>query len=218
MNGQDVRDHAQEGPGATEPTATPLDGAAAAEDPALDETTPQTLVEDEEGGPPPPPSPRRPILPWLVAGIAVLLALAAGWFAYAERAGAAAEGEAATVASEALTAVMNWDADTLEDVRAQLEEIGTDRLQGEADEILDEVAEPLVEAGANSEGEVIDLVVEAARGEGVAMGIVRQTITSEALDAETQTCWGVRVMVTEEGGRWLADRMEPYGPGDCPAG
>lgn len=226
MNGQGVREQQDEEPevnvtGASSREPASEAGGSEAPPPGAGEEgpPPRTLAEDEEGGPTPPAAGRRrSVLPWVIAALAVLLAIGAAVYAYTQRAGDEEEQQAATVASEALIAVMNWDADSLDEVRGQLDEIGTERLRGEAEEILGEVAEPLTEAGAVSEGEVVDLVVDASRGEGVAMGIVRQTISSETMDNETQTCWGVRVMLTQEGDRWLADRLEPYGPGDCPTG
>lgn len=155
--------------------------------------------------------------PWIITTVAVIVAAVSLWQMLEARGAGQDLSEAQRVASETLLAVTNWDANELEEVRGQLSDLGTERLADEATAILEEFAEPLEEARATSEGEVIDLVAETSRGEGVAMAVVRQVISSEVLRTDTESCWGVRLMLTTEDGRWLTDRMEIYGPADCPA-
>jgi hypothetical protein len=154
-------------------------------------------------------------LPWVVVVLAVVVA-AMSTVQWLSLRGAAADRQAVTeVASDALMTVTNWQAGDLDAVRERLAELGTERLQEEAGQILDELDESLVAADASSRGEIIDLVSEARRGEGIAFALLVQQMETGELGTSMETCWSVRVVVIERAGRWLADQIDIY-EGDCP--
>lgn len=177
--------------------------------------------------PPPPPSAaeddlERPSapgwLPWALAVLGITVAVASiGLWVLGVPGGERDRQQAAAVASETVLVLTNWDAAELSEVRAQVDDLGTPRLQDEADAILGDFEEELAAAGAESDGEIIDLVAEADRGSALALVIARQELTVAEVGTTSEFCWAVRVTLTEEGGEWLADQLDLVGPGDCPA-
>lgn len=183
---------------------------------------PQSTESDPapgDGEPDGSPSGPPPAVAWVVAVIAVLVAAAGlGLYFLGTPPEEQDRREIAQVASDTLMAVTNWEAGELDRVRADLAAIGTEQLQTEATQILDELAEALAAAGAESSGDVLELIAEVDREEGVAVGIVRQELRSAELGTETVACWGVRVVTVRADGRWMAEKLDIVGPGDCPAG
>ncbi len=184
--------------------------------------TPQTdasdprLAGEEPAGSASGPS---PAVAWVIAFLAVLVAAGSlGLYFLGTPPEEQDRREIVQVASDTLMAVTNWEAGELDRVRADLAEIGTEQLQTEATQILDELAEALAAAGAESSGDVLELVADPDRDEGVAVGIVRQELRSAELGTETVACWGVRVVTVRADGRWMAEKLDIVGPGDCPAG
>ena len=168
-------------------------------------------VETSRSGPP-------PAAAWVIAFIAVVVAgVGLGLYFLGTPPEERDRQEIVRVASDTLMNVTNWEAGELDRVRADLAEVGTEQLQQEATQILDELAEALAAAGAESSGDVLELIAEVDRDEGVAVGIVRQELRTAELGTETVACWGVRVVTIRVDGRWMAETLDIVGPGQCPA-
>ncbi|MBW3577216.1 MAG: hypothetical protein KY462_05660 [Actinobacteria bacterium] len=164
---------------------------------------------------------RRPVGAWVVAAtaVAVAVALFGLWFRLAQQ--RAADADVAQVAGRAIAALTNWESDQLADVQAAIEELATAGFRDEVRELLDRISQDLAATEARSSGEILDLVGDAgtrpgAGDTGVALAVVRQEVTSTALDASDVQCWGARAVVNHVDGRWLIDALELYGANQCP--
>lgn len=174
-----------------------------------------------------PPTADRPrgggagtVAPWIVAIVAVAVAIVALVQWWQLEGAASADEEARQVAGRVVSALTNWQADDLQAVRETLEANGTDRFTGEASELLDQFAQGLQQARARSVGEVLDLVADAEAGTdaAVALAVVRQEVTNASLERPDVQCWGTRVILQHRADRWLVDGVELYGPNQCPEG
>lgn len=159
------------------------------------------------------------VAPWIVAVVAAAVAIVAlvQWWQVDRR--ATADQQVREVAGQVVAALTNWQADDLEAVRGVIAEHGTDRFAEEAGQLLDQFAQGLQQAEAQSTGEILNLVADAQGGgdSGVALAIVRQEITNAALEQPDVQCWGTRVLLQERDSRWLVEGVELYGPNQCPA-
>lgn len=158
------------------------------------------------------------VAPWIVAVVAVAVAVVAlvQWWQL-DRA-ASAEERSRETAGQVVAALTNWQADDLTAVRDTLERHGTQRFVDEASQLLDQFAQGLQQAEARSTGELLNLVSEVEGGTdgAVALAIVRQEVTNSSLERPDVQCWGTRVILQQRDGRWLVDGVELYGPNQCP--
>lgn len=158
------------------------------------------------------------VAPWIVAVVAVAVAVVAlvQWWQL-DRA-ASAEDQAREVAGRVVAALTNWQADDLDAVRQTLDSNGTDRFNDEASQLLDQFAQGLQQAEARSTGEILNLVADVVEGTDGAVGlaVVRQEVTNSSLEQPDVQCWGTRVILQHRDGRWLVDGVELYGPNQCP--
>lgn len=160
---------------------------------------------------------RSPALPWVVAAVAVLVAVVSTvmWLRADGRADElqAAEDDRTTVAlaaSELLTVLTTWDAVDLDRTLAEVEARGTDTLRQDVAELLGlEIEQTLRDLGAVSTGDVLDVFVQSlANGRAEVFAVVRQQVESAALDG-TQTTFNyfdMRFLETDDG-TWLADAV-----------
>lgn len=158
------------------------------------------------------------VAPWIVAVVAVAVAVVAlvQWWQLDR--GVADDREAREVAGQVVAALTNWQADDLSSVREILDRHGTERFTDEASQLLDQFAQGLQQAEARSTGEILNLVADAEEGaEGaVALAVVRQEVTNTSLDRPDVQCWGTRVVLQRRSDSWLVDGVELYGPNQCP--
>lgn len=158
------------------------------------------------------------VAPWIVAVVAVAVALVAlvQWWQL-DRA-ASAEERSRETAGQVVAALTNWQADDLTAVRDTLERHGTERFVDEASQLLDQFAQGLQQAEARSTGELLNLVSEVEEGTdgAVALAIVRQEVVNASLERPDVQCWGTRVILQHRDDRWLVDGVELYGPNQCP--
>ena len=188
-----------------------------------------TTTRAHEDGPPPPEDgddgARRAaggagaIAPWIIAVVAAAVAIVAlvqWWQLDGEL---SADQEVREVAGQVVAALTNWESDDLETVRGVIDRNGTARFTDEAVELLDQFAQGLQQAEARSTGEILNLVADAEGGPegGVALAVVRQEVVNASLEQPDVQCWGTRVVLQEQDGRWLVDGVELYGPNQCPA-
>lgn len=160
-----------------------------------------------------------PWLPWALAGLGIAVAVASLLLWVLGGNGTERDREEiSVVASDTVLALTNWEADELDAVRQQIADLGTDQLQDEAEGIISDFEEELAAVRAESEGEIVDLAAEVDREHGLVLTIVRQELTITEAGSTTEACWAVRVLLTQEGGEWLADALDLVGPGECPEG
>lgn len=162
----------------------------------------------------PPPRGRR--LPWIVATVAVLVALATIVVAavlITEARGADAERDAVEQAAGRFTLELTtWDAsDGMGDTRESLREAGTETFAADVDQLFggtDDLA-TLEELGARSEGEVRDVLVQSLEGdEAEALGVVVQRVTTEATEGEEVSMRYALLTMQRDGGAWRVDAVE----------
>ncbi len=171
------------------------------------------------------PDARRPsggavaVAPWIVAVVAVGVAIVA-LVQWRQLDGViSADQDARETAGQVVTALTNWQADDLTPVRETLEQHGTDRFVEEASQLLDQFSQGLQQAEAHSAGEILNLVSDAQAGTdtAVALAVVRQEVTNTSLEQPDVQCWGTRVILQHRGDDgWLVDGVELYGPNQCP--
>lgn len=161
------------------------------------------------------------IAPWVIAVVAAAVAIVAlvQWWQLDGQ--LSADQEVREVAGQVVAALTNWESDDLEAVREVIDRHGTARFTDEAAQLLDQFAQGLQQAEARSTGEILNLVADAdggpAGGGGVALAVVRQEVVNASLEQPDVQCWGTRVVLQEQDGRWLVDGVELYGPNQCPA-
>lgn len=158
------------------------------------------------------------VAPWIVAVVAVAVAVVAlvQWWQLDR--GVADDREAREVAGQVVAALTNWQADDLSSVRGILDRHGTERFTDEASQLLDQFAQGLQQAEARSTGEILNLVADAEEGAAgaVALAVVRQEVTNTSLEQPDVQCWGTRVVLQRRSDSWLVDGVELYGPNQCP--
>lgn len=177
------------------------------------ETTPETTVSDGATAVPPPRGGR---LPWIVATVAVLVAVATIVVAavlIGEARGASAERDAVEqAAGQFALELTTWDAsDGMGDTRESLREAGTETFAADVDQLFggtDDLA-TLEELGARSQGEVRDVLVQSVEGdEAEALAVVVQRVTTEATEGEEISLRYALLTMRRDGGAWRVDAVE----------
>lgn len=187
-----------------ESAAGALEAPEATHEPAVGSTTTEA------------PPPRGGRLPWVVATVATLVALAtiviaAVLITEARRPTA----DLATVeqtAGQFALELTTWDAsDGMGDTRESLRESGTETFAADVDELFggtDDLA-TLEEIGARSEGEVRDVFVQSLEGdEAEALTVVVQRVTTEATEGEEISLRYALLTMRRDGGAWRVDGVE----------
>jgi hypothetical protein len=155
-------------------------------------------------------------MPWTIAGIALLVAIAtaigaAFLVADARRpAGDLAAVEQAT--GQFALALTNWDAsEGMGETREELRAAGTERFAADVDELFggtDDLA-TLAELGARSTGEVRDVLVQRIEGDqAVALAVVVQRVTTEVTEGEEVSLRYAELTLTRDGGAWRVDQVD----------
>lgn len=162
------------------------------------------------------PPPRGGRLPWIVATVAVLIALATIVVAavlITQARGATAERDAVEqAAGQFALELTTWDAsDGMGDTRESLREAGTETFAADVDQLFggtDDLA-TLEELGARSEGEVRDVLVQSLEGdEAEALAVVVQRVTTEATEGEEVSLRYALLTMRHDGGTWRVDAVE----------
>lgn len=162
------------------------------------------------------PRPRGARLPWVVATVAVLIAVATVVVAallIADARGPVAEiAEVEQAAGQFARDLTTWDAsDGMADTREQLRAAGTDRFAADVDELFggtDDLG-TLEELGARSDGEVRDVLVQSIDGdEAVALTVVVQRVSTEITEGEEVSLRYALLTLRREGGDWRVDGVE----------
>lgn len=158
---------------------------------------------------------RGPRLPWIVAGVAIVVALAVLVVAFvlvedARRPAADLETVEQTAGSFAL-ALTTWDAsDGMGDTREQLLGYGTETFAADVDDLFggtDDLA-TLAEIGARSEGEVRDVLVQALDGdEATALVVVVQRVSTEVTEGEETSLRYAELQLVRDG-EWRVDQVD----------
>lgn len=158
---------------------------------------------------------RRParwwVLPWLVAAVAVLVAMATTSQWLALRAEDQTRQDVLRAAEEFVVALTTWDAsDGLEDTREELREAGTGSFLTEVDELFGgTLGDELEEVEAVSTGDVQDVFVQRIQDdEAIALGVVVQRVSTNLSDAPDRTVRSARMTLTYEGERWLVSGVQ----------
>lgn len=186
--------------------------------PTADRRDPSSRASDPEDPGRSPTAGAGAVAPWIVAVVAVAVALVAlvQWWQLDRN--ISDDQRAREVAGQVVAALTNWQADDLGPVRDVLDRHGTERFTDEASQLLDRFAQGLQQAEARSTGEILNLVADADDGTegGVAIAVVRQEVTNTSLERPDVQCWGTRVVLQRRADRWLVDGVELYGPNQCP--
>jgi hypothetical protein len=161
------------------------------------------------------PADRGPRLPWIVAGVAVVVALVAVVVAFllvndAQR----PEADLAAVertAGEFALALTTWDAsEGMGGTREQLRGFGTETFAADVDDLFggtDDLA-TLAEIGARSDGEVRDVLVQRIDGdEAVALVVVVQRVTTEITEGEEVSLRYAELRFVRDGD-WRVDQVD----------
>ena len=161
-------------------------------------------------------------LPWLGTLIATMVAIASTVL-WLRADGSAADPDIELVASQFLTAFVNWDAtDGLDEVLVTVGDLGTEGLlrQLENDELPPDLREQLTGAAAQSAGNVVDLVVEPLPKDdahAVAYALVEQVVSSVALPEPTTTCGAAHLKLAFIDGEWRVAELDVFDrDGPCP--
>lgn len=184
----------------------PADATGAASSPGVEDHDPEGETTDTDR--------RRArwwVLPWLVAAVAVLVAVAATSQWLSLRAEEQTRQEVQRVAEEFVVALTTWDAsDGLQDTREELREAGTGAFAAEVDELFGgTLGDELEEAEAVSEGEVEDVFVQRIQGdEAIVLGVVIQELRTNLTDTPDRTVRSARLTLTREDGRWLVSGVQ----------
>ncbi|MBW3619574.1 MAG: hypothetical protein KY461_04965 [Actinobacteria bacterium] len=153
------------------------------------------------------------ILPWLVATVAVLVAMASTSQWLTLRAQEQTRHEVQRAAEEFVVALMNWDAtDGLEDTREELRERGTGQFLTEIDETFGgDGGTEAEEFGYVSVGDVQDVFIQRIQeDEAVALGVVIQTITAESIEVAERTARSARITLVREDDEWLVSAVDVF--------
>lgn len=185
----------------------------AADDPGAPEAV---GASDPTGTTPREPRTRSSLLPWVVAAIAVLIAVAAvvwALMAVEDARSATAEiAEVETAAGSFALELTTWDAsDGMADTRETLREAGTGAFATDVDELFggtDDLA-TLEEVGARSSGEVEDVLVQEIDGDRAeALAVVLQEVTTEVTDGPEISLRYARLGLEREDGTWRIASVE----------
>lgn len=182
-------------------------------------TSPVEVAEEPDASPADDvatPATRGPRLPWIVAGIAVLVAVATAIVAailVADARRPAADLEAVEqAAGQFALDLTTWDAsDGMADTREQLRGSGTETFAADVDQLFggtDDLAS-LEELGARSEGEVRDVLVQSLEGdEAEALAVVVQRVTTDVTEGEEVSLRYARLGLRRQGGEWRVHEVE----------
>lgn len=176
-------------------------------------TEPSEATADGDAGEP--TADRRPrrwgVLPWLVAAVAVLVAMAttSAWLSL--RSEAETREDVQRAAEEFVVALTTWDAsDGLDDTREELRAAGTGAFLDEVDELFGgTLGDELEQVEAVSTGEVQDVFVQRIRdGEAIALAVVLQEVRTNLSDEADVTVRSARLTMVEEDDRWLVSEVQ----------
>lgn len=178
------------------------------------ETTSETTVQTT-----PEPQPKRPV-DWMrvvaygvLPGLALVLALAAGYFKWQDnsvREGDKARAESIQVAKDSTIALLSYKPDTVE----QQLTAARDLLTGDFQEAYTSLTHDVVIPGAKQKQISAVATVPAAASvsadpdKAVVLVFVNQTVVVGA-DAPTDTASSVRVTLEKHGDRWLISKFDP---------
>lgn len=161
------------------------------------------------------PDRRRParwwVLPWLLAAVAVLVAVATTSQWLDLRAQEQTRQEVQRAAEEFVVALTTWDAsDGLEDTREELREAGTGAFLAEVDDLFGgSLGQELEQVEAVSTGDVQDVFVQRIQeDEAIALGVVVQQVSTNLSDTPDTTVRSARMTLTREGDRWLVSSVQ----------
>lgn len=166
---------------------------------------------DREDGDPEGRPARWWVLPWLIATVAVLVAVATTSQWLTLRAEQQTRADVQRAAEEFVVALTTWDAsDGLEDTREELREAGTGAFLAEVDELFGgTLGQELEEFEAVSEGEVQDVFVQRIQGdEAIALGVVVQEVRTNLAEEPDRTVRSARLTLTRDGDRWLVSGVQ----------
>ena len=165
--------------------------------------------------------PRR-AFPWLAAALVVATGLAI-LFAVLWRASAEVSpdeidehlsqsaSDVEDVTNEVVDLLINYDSETLEERSRSLLPLATGSFRQEYERLVGEgLGEALADAGASSEGEIVDGpdVTFASSSEASAIVGTRQTTQSEQNPQGVTFLYVMRVTLTQSGDDWKADDVE----------
>lgn len=158
---------------------------------------------------------RRPtrwwVLPWLLAAVAMLVAIATTSQWLELRAQEQTRQEVLRAAEEFVVALTTWDAsDGLEDTREELRAAGTGAFLAEVDDLFGgTLGQELEEVDAVSTGDVQDVFVQRIQeDEAIALGVVVQQVSTNLSDTPDTTVRSARLTLTREDGRWLVSGVQ----------
>ncbi len=155
-------------------------------------------------------------LPWIVAAIAMLVAVASVVVAFvivaAERRPTEDLAAVEQTAGQFALDLTTWDAsDGMADTRERLREAGTGAFAADVDELFggtDDLA-TLAELGARSEGEVRDVLVQSLEGdEATALAVVVQRVTTAVTEGEEVSLRYALLTLQREDGVWRVHEVE----------
>lgn len=151
------------------------------------------------------------VLPWLVAAVAVLVAIATTSQWLELRAEDQTRQQVLRAAEEFVVALTTWDAsDGLQDTRDELRAAGTGAFLSEVDELFGgSFGEELEEVEAVSTGDVQDVFVQRIQeDEAIALGVVVQVVSTNLTDTPSRTVRSARMTLTREDDRWLVSGVQ----------
>lgn len=152
------------------------------------------------------------LLPWLVAVIAVAVAVVSIvlWRGLAEE--TATRDTVATAASNFLVTLTSWDAtDGLDDTREALREAGTGRFAEEVDQLFGDTQDlaQLQDLGARSEGTIQDLFVQSVEGnQAEVFAVVVQRVDVDGSEQSSRTDRFARLRLERTQAGWQVANVE----------
>lgn len=157
---------------------------------------------------------RRPrwwVLPWLVAAVAVLVAMATTSQWLTLRAEDQTRQQVLRTAEEFVVALTTWDAsDGLEDTREELRAAGTGAFLAEVDDLFGgTLGDELEEVDAVSRGDVEDVFVQRIQDDqAIALAVIVQEVETNLSDSPDRTVRSARLTLTREDDRWLVSNVQ----------
>lgn len=154
---------------------------------------------------------RPPILPWVVAFAALVMAGISTWQWLSLENEQRARDEVQRAAEIFIVELTNWDAtDGLEDTRTRLEEVGAGTFVEEVDELFGgTLGAELEAAGAVSRGEVQDVFVQRIEGDAaVVFAVAVQELSTDLSDTAERTVRSARIELTRVDGAWRVSSVQ----------
>jgi hypothetical protein len=201
MGDADTSDQTHSPPSAADPDAP---GSAAPDGDPPEETTRSRRRRPTAGR-------RLPILPWVVAFAALVMAGISTWQWLSLENEQRAREEVQRAAETFIVGLTNWDAtDGLEDTRTRLEELGAGSFVDEVDELFGgTLGAELEAAGAVSRGEVQDVFVQRIEGDqAVVFAVAVQELSTDLSDAAERTVRSARLELTRVEGAWRVSSVQ----------